>query len=192
MQMSDGKQDQYSATFGGFNFMEFYKEDKVIVNPLRIKKRIVSELEMNTVLYYTGTSRLSAKIIDSQVANVLQKESKSIEAMHSLKEQAQMMKNALLRGELEKIGEILHFGWEQKKLMSKEISNPMIDAIYAAARGAGATGGKISGAGGGGFMFFYCPENTKYKVMKALSEFGGDIKPFQFVEEGLVSWVIGN
>ncbi len=108
--------------------------------------------------------------------------------MHRLKEQSVMMKNALLRGELEKIGEILHFGWEQKKQMSEEISNPMIDELYAAARNAGATGGKISGAGGGGFMFFYCPDNTRYPVMKALEAFGGQTKTFQFVEEGLVTW----
>jgi D-glycero-alpha-D-manno-heptose-7-phosphate kinase len=160
----------------------------VIVNPLRIQKRIMAELEMNLVLYYTGTSRLSAKIINSQVSNVQQNAAKPVEAMHRLKEQSVMMKNALLRGELEKIGEILHFGWEQKKQMSDEISNPMIDELYATAVGAGATGGKISGAGGGGFMFFYCPDNTRYAVMKALAAYGGQTKSFQFVEEGLVTW----
>lgn len=188
MGMSGGKQDQYSATFGGFNFMEFYKDDKVIVNPLRIKKRVIAELEMNMVLYYTGTSRLSAKIIDSQVSNVQHNASKPVEAMHQLKEQSRMMKNALLKGELEKIGEILNFGWQQKKQMSEEISNPMIDELYATAIRAGATGGKISGAGGGGFMFFYCPDNTRYPVMKALAAFGGQTKNFQFVEEGLITW----
>ena len=188
MGMSGGKQDQYSATFGGFNFMEFYKDDKVIVNPLRIKKRVIAELEMNMVLYYTGTSRLSAKIIDSQVSNVQRNASKPVEAMHQLKEQSRMMKNALLKGELETIGEILNFGWEQKKQMSEEISNPMIDELYATAMHSGATGGKISGAGGGGFMFFYCPDNTRYPVMKALAAFGGQTKNFQFVEEGLITW----
>lgn len=188
MGMSGGKQDQYSATFGGFNFMEFYKNDKVIVNPLRIKKQIVSELEMNTVLYYTGTSRLSAKIIDSQVANVKKNEQKSIAAMHHLKEQAQMMKNVLLRGELDKIGEILDFGWVQKKQMSSAISNSLLDEIYNNAKKSGAVGGKISGAGGGGFMFFYCPDNTRYRVIKTLSSFGGDIKNFQFTDEGLLTW----
>jgi D-glycero-alpha-D-manno-heptose-7-phosphate kinase len=188
MKMSGGKQDQYSATFGGFNFMEFYKDDKVIVNPLRIKKQIIAELNMNFVLYYTGTSRISAKIIDSQVANVKQKESKPVEAMHMLKEQAQMMKNALLIGELDKIGEILHFGWENKKKMSAEISNNELDNIYNIAIKAGATGGKISGAGGGGYMFFYCPLNTRYNVIKELSVLGGTIHSFQFVEEGLTTW----
>jgi D-glycero-alpha-D-manno-heptose-7-phosphate kinase len=190
MNMSGGKQDQYAATFGGFNFMEFYKDDKVIVNPLKIRQRTSLELDNNIILYYTGTSRLSSKIIDSQITNVGNKESKSVEAMHQLKEQSIMMKEAILRGEVNKIGEILNFGWAHKKQMAKEISNPVIDEIYEAALKAGSTGGKISGAGGGGFMFFYCPDNTKYDVLETLKKFGGEIKSFNFVEEGLTTWQV--
>ena len=190
MNMSGGKQDQYAGTFGGFNFMEFYKDDKVIVNPLKIRQKNKLELENNLLLYYTGTSRLSSQIIDSQIKNVGTQEAKSIEAMHQLKEQAIQMKEALLRGELHTIGKILNFGWENKKLMAKEISNPVIDQIYEAAIGAGSTGGKISGAGGGGFMFFYCPRNTKYAVRDVLMKFGGEIRAFNFVEEGLVTWQV--
>lgn len=190
MKMSGGKQDQYAGTFGGFNFMEFFKDDKVIVNPLRIRQRNKLELENNLLLYYTGTSRLSSQIIDSQIKNVGLKEAKSIEAMHQLKEQAIQMKEALLRGELHTIGDILNFGWQHKKQMAKEISNPIIDQIYEAAIEAGSSGGKISGAGGGGFMFFYCPQNTKYAVRNALIGFGGEVRPFNFVEEGLVTWQV--
>jgi D-glycero-alpha-D-manno-heptose-7-phosphate kinase len=188
MAMSGGKQDQYAATFGGFNFMEFYADNKVIVNPLKIKRSNILELENNLVLYYTGSSRISSKIIDSQIKNVQSTNAKPLDAMHQLKEQSILMKEALLVGDIDKIGENLHFGWTQKKKMSSKISNKVIDEIYEAALIAGSTGGKVSGAGGGGFMFFYCPKNTKYEVMRTLKKFGGEVKLFNFVEEGLTTW----
>jgi len=186
--MAGGKQDQYAATFGGFNFMEFYDNDKVIVNPLRIKPEVINELQFNLLLYYTGTSRLSSKINESQVKNVKRKKEKSIEAMHKLKEQAILMKEAILKGKLDEIGEILDLGWQYKKQMAEGITNPVIDEIYETAKKAGATGGKISGAGGGGFMMFYCPKNTRYKVMEALQKFGGEFRKFQFTKHGLETW----
>ncbi|HVY73985.1 MAG TPA: hypothetical protein VG890_04095 [Puia sp.] len=188
--MAGGRQDQYAATFGGVNYMEFYDGEKVIVNPLRIKQEYLFELENNLVLYYTATSRESAKIIEQQTRNVVAKKSASIEAMHQLKEQSQQMKEALLRGRLHEIGEILDFGFEQKRKMAEGISNDRVEEIYRAAKAAGATGGKISGAGGGGFMIFYCPANTKYKVIEKLCEFGGQCKSYQFVKYGLTSWTI--
>lgn len=188
--MAGGKQDQYAATFGGFNFMEFYKDDKVIVNPLRIKDNFRFELETNLLLYYTGTSRLSSKIIESQTKNFTAKSEKSLEAAHKLKEQAQLMKEAILRGKLNDIGQILDFGWQQKKQTASDISNPLIDQIYDAAKQNGASGGKISGAGGGGFMMFYAPENSRFQIMKALEPFGGEFRRFSFVQEGLTSWTI--
>ena len=100
------------------------------------------------------------------------------------------MKEAILRGRLHEIGEILDYGFQQKRLMAEGISNKLMEDIYDAAKKAGATGGKISGAGGGGFMIFYCPANTKFKVIKALEQFGGEHRTFQFVEHGLVSWSI--
>ncbi|HEX6915435.1 MAG TPA: dehydrogenase [Chitinophagaceae bacterium] len=186
--LAGGKQDQYAATFGGVNYMEFYRDDKVIVNPLRIRQEYLDELENNLVLYFTSTSRDSATIIKEQQKNVLQKNEKSIGAMHHLKEQSMMMKEALLKGKLNEIGEILDYGFRQKRQMAANISNSRLDEIYAAAKGAGATGGKISGAGGGGFMFFYCPGNTRYQVIDALNEFGGEIKQYQFTKHGLRSW----
>jgi D-glycero-alpha-D-manno-heptose-7-phosphate kinase len=188
LKMAGGKQDQYAATFGGFNFMEFYGDDKVVVNPLRIKEKYIHELENSIVLYYTGNSRLSSEIIKAQQSNVIQKNSESIEAMHKLKEQSRMMKEALLKGELSKIGEVLNFGWLHKKNMTSGITNPMLDKIYQAAMEEGSIGGKISGAGGGGFMFFYCPDNTRYNVIKCLMGFGGEVKNFSFVNNGLTSW----
>jgi len=188
--LAGGKQDQYAATFGGVNYMEFYDGDKVIVNPLRIKQQYLFELENNLLLYYTSKSRESAKIIEQQANNVVNQEESSIEAMHQLKQQAQMMKEALLKGRLPEIGEILDFGFQQKRKMARGISNELMEEIYETAKAAGATGGKISGAGGGGFMIFYCPGNAKYKVAKSLERFGGVHRTYQFVEHGLTTWTV--
>lgn len=188
--MLGGKQDQYAATFGGVNFMEFSAGDKVLVNPLRIKEVYLNELAHNLVLFYTQTSRLSSKIIEAQAKNVTNKNQSSIEAMHQLKIQSVMMKEALLRGELNRIGEILDFGWKYKKQMADEISNPFIDQLYETARENGATGGKISGAGGGGFMIFYCPGDTRSKVINALKKFGVEAKRYEFTGTGLTTWTI--
>ncbi|HOK26236.1 MAG TPA: dehydrogenase [Bacteroidales bacterium] len=188
--MAGGKQDQYAATFGGVNFMEFYKNDKVIVNPLRIKEQILNELSNNIVLYYTETSRISSSIIENQQRNVKEGVSESVEAMHMLKELAISMKEALLKGELDSLGELLDNSWNYKKKMAGGITNPHIDTIYDTALKAGATGGKISGAGGGGYMFFYCPRNTRYNVIRALKQFGGHEQKYEFTKRGLETWTI--
>ena len=190
LKLTGGKQDQYAAMFGGVNFMEFYEDDKVIVNPLRIKSQYLHELENNLVLYFTATSRESASIINEQVKNVNEKNEKSIEAMHQLKEQARMMKEALLKGRLHEFGQILDFGFQQKRRMAHNISNDVIEEIYDAAKKAGATGGKISGAGGGGFMIFYCPGNTHHSVVEALTKFGGEVKNYTFTKHGLQTWCV--
>lgn len=186
--MAGGKQDQYAATFGGVNFMEFSSDNKVIVNPLRIKEMYLNELSHNLVLFYTRTSRLSSKIIELQSANVRSNNIRSIEAMHQLKKQSVMMKEALLTGNLDKIGEILDFGWEFKKQMADQITNPHLDELYTTAIANGATGGKISGAGGGGFMVFYCPGNSRVKVIDSLKKFGGEAKRYEFTTHGLTTW----
>ncbi len=190
LKLTGGKQDQYAAMFGGVNFMEFYEDDKVIVNPLRIKSQYLHELENNLVLYFTATSRESASIIDEQVKNVNNKNEKSIEAMHQLKGQARMMKEALLKGRLDEFGAILDFGFQQKRRMASNISNSRIEEIYEAAKKSGATGGKISGAGGGGFMIFYCPGNTHHNVVEKLKEFGGEVKNYTFTKYGLTTWSV--
>lgn len=190
LKMHGGRQDQYAATFGGVNYMEFYKNDKVIVNPLRVKSKWLHELENNLVLFFTETSRLSSSIIAKQSENVKKKNTKSIDAMHSLKEQSVNMKEALLQGDIDNIGKILHAGWEHKKAMAEGISNPHLENIYSAALKAGATGGKISGAGGGGFMIFYAPYNSKFKVIEALNKLGGRVMSYKFTQHGLTTWTI--
>jgi len=188
LQMAGGKQDQYAATFGGVNFMEFLKDDNVIVNPLRIKEEILQELEYHLVLLYTQTTRESAKIIEQQKENIKNKNQSALDATLALKEQAFMMKEALLKGELPKIGHILDHGWQYKKKMAKGITNELIDNIYSTAITAGASGGKISGAGGGGFMLFYCPGNTRYDLEKALQPLGAKIVRYNFLQKGLTTW----
>lgn len=188
--MAGGKQDQYAATFGGVNFMEFLKEDKVIVNPLRIKSVYLNELSHNLVLYNTRTSRVSSSIIERQAKNIIDNKPKFIEATNKLKEQAIRMKEAILKGNIDEIGPVLDFGWQYKKQIASGITNHLIDNIYNTAIENGATGGKISGAGGGGFMFFYCPGNARYTVIEALKKFGGTNHRYEFTSEGMTAWSI--
>jgi len=189
LKMAGGKQDQYAATFGGVNFMEFYG-DRVVVNPLRIKKSFLHEIAFDLILYYTKTSRESAKIIEKQIENVKKSDAKPIEAMHALKKHAFSMKEAFLRSEINKIGTVLHESWLNKKEMADGISNPVIDNVYDTAINAGAIGGKISGAGGGGFMMFFTEKTNRYSVVKALENLGGEVVRYEFTNNGLFAWTL--
>jgi D-glycero-alpha-D-manno-heptose-7-phosphate kinase len=186
--LSGGKQDQYAATFGGFNFIEFYKGDRVIVNPLRIKSWIVNELEDSLLLYYTGTSRDSAKIIDEQVKSTTNHSSKSIEGMHELKKSALIMKEALLKGDFVSFAECLQHGWESKKKLSSVVSNPEIDKIYDFIMDNGAKAAKISGAGGGGFMMILCEPTKRFALKEALKNTDGKVMVTSFTQKGTKSW----
>ncbi len=188
LKMAGGRQDQYAATFGGVNYMEFGKDESVIVNPLRIKSEYLSELEHNLLLYYTGRTRVSSQIIERQRSAFKKSHNQSIEAAHLLKEQSVDMKKALLTGRIDEIGTILHHGWVEKKKMAEGISNEEIEEIYKAARNAGASGGKISGAGGGGYMMLYCPGTSRYAVMEALKDFDGYFQSYKFEKIGMTSW----
>jgi D-glycero-alpha-D-manno-heptose-7-phosphate kinase len=183
-----GKQDQYAATFGGMNYMEFLPGDKVIVQPVILPPEQMKALENNFLLYYTALNRESSSIISEQQQNVINNNQSSISAMHALKEQSRMMYEALKSGRLDDIGSILDFGFDNKRKMAANISNPYLEEIYETALEAGASGGKISGAGGGGFMIFYCPGLSRDKVCKALHKFGGYVKPFAFSNQGLITW----
>lgn len=190
LQLSGGKQDQYAATFGGFNFMEFHKDDHVIVNPLRVKQWIVDELEASTVLYYTGASRSSATIIEEQKRNTSDGNEEAIMAMHRIKQSAVDMKEALLRGDIMKFAKILGQGWEDKKKMASSITNPMIQKAVDTAIQAGAIAGKVSGAGGGGFMIFVVEPTKKRNVENALRALGGNVMNCQFSQGGSHGWKI--
>jgi D-glycero-alpha-D-manno-heptose-7-phosphate kinase len=184
-----GLQDQYAATFGGFNYIEFYG-DRVIVNPLKVSQDTMNELEHNLLLCYTGKTRFSARIISDQVSRYLERKESSLMALRELKKITIEMKNALLRRKLNEFGELLHFEWESKKRMSKKISNGRIDKMYNMARKSGAIGGKIAGAGGGGYMLLYCDFNKKHNVAKALMALGGSVSDISFTPFGLQTWRI--
>ena len=188
--LAGGRQDQYAATFGGFNFMEFSKEDKVIVNPLRVKQKYAAEIEHNLVLFYMGTSRESAGIIEKQTANITNSNLDALEATHQLKAQSVKMKEAILMGEIDQLGKIMHDGWQFKKMMANGISNSEIDAIYETAMQNGATGGKISGAGGGGYFFFYCPLVSRTRLIESLVPFGIIVQQYHFTKEGLYTYTV--
>lgn len=192
LQLAGGKQDQYAATFGGFNFMEFLQQGKVIVNPLRIKRWIIDELESSMVLFFTGASRSSAKIIEEQKTNTSKGNRESIDAMHSLKQAAVDMKEALLKGDIKNYARILGKSWAEKKKMAQSITNSNIDLTYDAAMEAGALAGKVSGAGGGGFMMFVVNPEKKLDVISALKKFQGTVMPFHFTEGGCHGWKIYN
>ncbi|PWT78663.1 MAG: dehydrogenase [Chloroflexi bacterium] len=186
--LQGGRQDQYSATFGGFNFIEFYETERTIVNPLRIKNWIICELEASLVLFFTGVSRESARIIADQSNNLKTGATNSLEAMHGIKREALVMKECLLRGEFEGLVNSLRLGWENKKRSSESVSNQHIEEIYDAAIAAGALAGKVSGAGGGGFMLFFVPTERRMDVIKALSRFDGQVSNCHFTKNGSQAW----
>lgn len=190
LEMSGGKQDQYASSFGGFNFIEFYSNNQVIVNPLRVKRWIVDELEASLLLYYTGASRLSADIIDEQKSNVENKKIEAIDSMHSLKDSAVALKAAVLKGNTDEFARILGNSWERKKQMASSISNDKIDEIMSLAYSHGAVSGKVSGAGGGGFIFFFVKPENKTNLKFVLNELEGVVFDFQFTEGGCHSWKI--
>ena len=186
--LAGGKQDQYAAAFGGFNFMEFLPSDMVIVNPLRIKDWIISELEASMLLYFTGRSRFGADIIAEQQKATRSGETRAVEAMHRIKQSAIDMKLALLKGDMARFASILGQAWEDKKKMAGAITNPMIQEAFDVAMASGAISGKVSGAGGGGFMMLMVPPERRVAVTEALSRLSGKVVPFQFTEKGAVAW----
>jgi len=188
--LQGGRQDQYSATFGGFNFMEFYAEERAVINPLRIKNWILCELEASLLLFYTGVSRESAKIIADQSNNVSSGSVQAIDAMHGIKYEAQVMKECLLRGDFDGIVDSMRQGWENKKRSAKTVSSPHIDDIYSASIDAGALAGKVSGAGGGGFMMFFVPPEKRMNVVRTLNTFNGQVSNCHFTKNGSQAWRI--
>ncbi|MEG6512206.1 dehydrogenase [Desulforamulus ruminis] len=188
--LQGGRQDQYSATFGGFNFMEFYADERAVINPLRIRNWIICELEASLVLYYTGVSRESARIIADQSSNVKEGAAGAVEAMHAIKNEALVMKECLLKGDFAGIVESMRQGWDSKKRSARTVSNPRIEEIYNAAISAGALAGKVSGAGGGGFMMFFVPPEKRMDVIRTLNNFEGQVSNCHFTKQGTQAWRI--
>ena len=185
--LAGGRQDQYAAAFGGFNFIEFQR-DTTVVNPLRIRPDVLRELEYRMLLCYMGQTRQSARIIERQTASYVGGRRKTIEALGRLKRETLEMKQALLLGDIDGMGELLHQAWENKKKLDEGISNSHVDRLYQFARKEGAIGGKMPGAGGGGYFVLLTRFDRKHRVARVLEKHGGQVVPFQFEAKGLATW----
>jgi D-glycero-alpha-D-manno-heptose-7-phosphate kinase len=188
--LKGGRQDQYAATFGGVNFMEFFPEERVIVNPLRIKNWIISELETSLVLFNSGVSRSSAAIIEKQTANLVGGKGDTLDAMHEIKSDAFGMKECLLKGDIRGFAGFMRKSWEAKKRLADSISTAHIDEVHNAATAAGALAGKVSGAGGGGFMTFLVDPSRRVDVIRALRQQDGQVMTCHFTGHGTEGWKI--
>jgi D-glycero-alpha-D-manno-heptose-7-phosphate kinase len=188
--LGGGRQDQYAATFGGVNFMEFHPQDRVIVNPLRIKNWIMSELEASVVLFNSGTSRSSAAIIKEQTDNLKRRSGATFDAMHALKADAMHMKECLLKGDFARFATCMRKSWDAKKRLADNVTNSHIDEVVDAALASGARAGKISGAGGGGFVTFVVDPEHRVAVIRALGKFEGRVTTCHFTHHGTEGWKI--
>lgn len=192
LQLAGGKQDQYSAVFGGFNLMEFKTNGETIVNPLRVQASTINELECSLVLYYNGKSRSSAQIISEQIKNATVKNKTTIDAMHGLKKSAEDIKESVLVGDIQRFAEILRATWEDKKKTSSIVSNKDLENTITYAMQHGAEAVKVSGAGGGGFLMLYCNPINRQKLIDALNMLNGRVYPVKFSKTGVESWIINN
>ncbi len=188
--LGGGRQDQYAATFGGVNFMEFHPEDRVIVNPLRVKNWIVSEMETSLVLFDSGISRSSASIIKQQTDNLVSRSGTTLEAMHAIKEDAFHLKECLLKGDFDGFAACMRRGWDSKKRLAEGISSSHIDQVHEAAMQAGARAGKVSGAGGGGIITFFVSPARRMEVIRALRKHEGHVMTCHFTRHGTEGWKI--
>jgi D-glycero-alpha-D-manno-heptose-7-phosphate kinase len=188
--MQGGRQDQFAAAFGGFNFMEFFAGERVIVNPLRLKPWIVAELEASLVLFYTGVSRDSAAIIDRQIQNLTTASPAILEEFHAIKRQAFEMKETLIRGDIRAFAKSLGQSWQAKKNTAAGISTSVIEEALEAGLSQGAYAGKVSGAGGGGFVMLVADPLRRVAVVRALEKLPGQVIPCHFTHEGVQTWTV--
>jgi D-glycero-alpha-D-manno-heptose-7-phosphate kinase len=184
-----GRQDQYSATFGGLNFMEF-RAKIAIVHPIRLWADTWNELQCSMVFAYIGGQRFSGDLIDRQIEKVTSNDSSSLQALEEQKQIAYEMRDVLLTRRIDEFGRLLHKAWSIKKRVSSGITNDRINDIYDAVRKAGAIGGKVSGAGGGGFMTFICDPSNRFRLQNAIRDIGCEPVDLQFIHEGLAVWPV--
>jgi len=179
-----GKHDPYLAAFGGFTCLDIQPDGKVTVSPLDISLTTVEDFRASVLLFYTGTTRSSAQILEEQKRATLQQDPTIVDSLHRTRELGYAVKEALEQGELERFGRLLDEHWQNKKRRSAKISDPDIDRWYETARANGALGGKIMGAGGGGFFMFYCPNNHKAQLRKTMAAEGLREMSYDFDFEG--------
>jgi D-glycero-alpha-D-manno-heptose-7-phosphate kinase len=186
-----GKQDQYAAAFGGINYIEFLRQSAgVVVNPLRIRRDIINEFESSLVICFSGQSRESAEIIAEQVGGLEKMDDGKIAAMHRIKQSAMTMKGRLLSGDLRGMAHELHAAWEAKKSTAKSISNAHVDTLLEVALDAGAWAGKISGAGGGGFIFIMSDPADRFQIIQRLNQAGGNASSVNLTFSGVEGWKV--
>ena len=186
--LAGGRQDQYAATFGGVNFIEFHANDQVIVNPLRVPVGVLNELEISLITCFSGVTRRSEEIITEQQRRMTTHADSAIDSLHELKSDAMAMKDALLRGQIARMAQLLNKSWAAKKRTADGVSTSMIEALYERAFAEGAIGGKVSGAGGGGFMMFLVPPARRIAVIRGLNEMGGVASGVHLTQTGAESW----
>jgi D-glycero-alpha-D-manno-heptose-7-phosphate kinase len=191
LRLAGGRQDQYAASFGGFNYIEFDANGTVVM-PLRLRRETIEELEYRLLLCYMGQTRQSAKIIERQTKGYTSGRKSTIQGLHALKAQTAEMKRALLLGHVDGFGELLHQAWLHKKKLAEGISTPHVDRMYEVARREGALGGKMTGAGGGGYFLFLTRFDRRHRVSAALEKLGGQVVPFQFESRGVRSWSVAH
>jgi D-glycero-alpha-D-manno-heptose-7-phosphate kinase len=187
--ITGGRQDQYAAAFGGFNFMEFFR-DRTIVNPLKIRPEVANEISYRLLLAYAGGGHFSNELLDRQKAGFTEKRRNTVDALDATRELAVAMKNELLRGNIDAMGRLLDEGWQLKKQFATGISNAHVDRLYAKAREAGALGGKLVGAGGGGFILLFCDFARRAQVARAVQAEGGRVTEFSLETAGMQCWAV--
>ncbi len=188
--LAGGRQDQYAAAFGGVNYIEFLADDRVVVNPLRVRRGYLNELESSLVICFTGQSRRSDTIIQEQVSGLRHLDPGVIDGMNRLKEDAATMKQAVLEGDIRRVSRVLMRSWEAKKMTASGITTPVVDQLFEAALAQGAWGGKVSGAGGGGFLMFCTDPENRYRLTSALNEAGGMASAVKFTFDGAEAWSV--
>lgn len=186
--LAGGRQDQYSAAFGGLNFLEFLRDGEVIVNPLRFSEGVSLELESSLVVAFSGQSRSSDAIIRQQTSGVDAHTAQVMDALHQMRQDAVDMKRAILMGDIAAVAALLERSWLAKKRTAPGVTNATIERLESLARAAGAIGAKVSGAGGGGFMMFVVPTERRYRLISALNEQGAMAYPVKFTERGSETW----
>jgi len=163
-----GKQDEYAAAFGGLNFISFHPDGSSLVEPIYLNPAVLTELQRNLMLFFTGSAHHSWSILQEQESATRNQTGGALEALHEVKALGIRMRSALQQGDLREIGTLLHEGWQAKRRISTKISTPHIDELYSLARKHGALGGKITGAGGGGFLLLYCEPDLQSDVREAM------------------------
>jgi len=187
LNIAGGRQDQFSAAFGGINFMEF-KDPQVLLSPLRLSDSTICELEKQLVLCYTGISRVSGNIISKVMGQYVKRNFKTVDALYNMKKIAVDMKIALLNDDVEKFGILLSENWENQKKLHESVTNPTVERIFKLAKKNGSIGGKALGAGGGGCLLFFCEQNKEQKLRKVLQDQNLQIIDFNFEFKGLQTW----